>query len=1258
MRKNLLFFLSTFLLLLQSCANFKPNHTHEAENWEQDKPGPDLQLQHTMYLVGDAGNSPLGDTTAVLKYLKHRLAKEGKNSSILFLGDNIYPNGMPPKSDEEYRKLAEHHLGTQLSVLDDFKGRPIFLPGNHDWRSGLKGLHREEKFVEKHLNKGIQDKDDWKNYFLPDKGCPGPEVVQLNDKLVVIVVDSQWWLADWDKEPHIHEDCEIKNKFTFQFAFENTVRKYRSKNVVIAMHHPLYTNGPHGGNFAIKTHLFPLTEISDKLYLPLPGLGTLYAFLRGTIASKQDINHQKYKNLRDGLLTGVKKNGSYIFVAGHEHNIQYLENEFQKFIISGAGSKRSPSSLGKGALFSYGSRGFSSIKFYEDGEAWVEFWVPNKEGTEAKVVFRKKIKDKLSTIEENIPTEFPEYETHEDTVERLPTRNEVGKAGALQKALLGEHYRSLYLGKYKFPVMDLSTFRGGMTPIKRGGGNQTNSLRLSDAEGHQFVMRDLTKDVSRLLPFPFNQMNLAKFIALDNFLATHPFAPLALPPMADAINIYHANPQFYYIPKQPSLGINNDSYGGSVYLVEERPGGNWKGMDVFGGSKKLISTPDLAEKLVNNHKQKVDQPWAVRTRMFDLVIGDWDRHDDQWRWAGFKEKKGLTIYRPVPRDRDQAFSKYDGAITRLTTLTAPFLHQLAVYKPTIRQIKWAAWSPRYFDNSFLNELTWKDWEKEVKYIQEHLTDKVVEEAFKIWPQKAQQETAPHIEEVLKKRRDNLMDFARRYYEFMAKEVDVYGTDKRELFQVERLNDDETRVRVFELSKKGKKKDKLYDRTFQRRVTKEIHIYGIGDDDEFRISGNVNKGIKIRCIGGLGKDLFVDESTVKGLSKKTLFYDDLRKNTLQTGTEAKDKRSRLAINNIYDRQAYHYNYNYLVPFPIIGSNPDDGFLLGANLNWTTYGFNKAPYGAKHKILTSFAYETNSFLLDYTGDFLDAFGKWDFYLQSTVKNESFSFNYFGFGNESVQQVDAIDFYRVRQGMVRLYPALKKRLSGDNGFITIGPTFERTNIERVEGRFLASDASDVTAPDAFDNKYFGGVKLGFNYYNVDNIVIPHRGLSFLLSMDWQANLDDADRNFGGLRAELAFYQNLDRRQNIIFATRWGFGYNTNNDFEFWQAPHLGGKESLRGYRAERFYGKTTFWQNTDLRLRLFSSYNSALPFTLGLFGGFDYGRVWEDNDTSDIWHYDYGGGIWLSPIDAFTFSFGLFQPKEDIEDLRFTFKVGFGF
>lgn len=1253
------------MVLVSSCADYKLHYSKEGKNWEQDVPDASLKLQHRLYLVGDAGYAPAGGTLPTLAFLKKRLPQEGENTSLLFLGDNIYYDGMPPKEEEDNRALAEHRIMAQLEILDDFKGRPLFIPGNHDWRNGLKGVRRQEDFVNKYLNgrKGIENDDekDWESYFLPSGGCAGLDVVEVNDNLVYIIVDSEWWVRDWDKEPAINAGCDIKNREMFLFLFETALRKNRDKNVVVAMHHPLYTNGSHGGKFTAKAHLFPLTEKKKNLYVPLPGLGTLYAVVRGSIGSREDLRHQLYQDMKKGMIAGAKKNGEYIFVAGHEHSLQYFENEGQHFVVSGSGSKASPVGTGRGSQFAYSKEGFSTIDFYETGEAWVQFWVVEKNGADAKVIFRKKIKGRLESVEADASANTQPFETMPDSVETTPIRVDLKQVGGLHNVLLGKHYREVYLEKYNFPTLDLSTFEGGLTPLQRGGGGQTNSLRLEDAHGHQFVLRDLTKDVTRLLPFPFNKMTAVKSIVLDNFLSSHPFAPLAVPPMADALDIYHTNPKLYYVPKQPALGSYNDIFGGGVYVLEERPGGDWSGTGIFGDAEKIISTPDLVSKMQDNNNHKVDQRWALRTRLFDLLLGDWDRHDDQWRWARFKDKNGNKTYRPIPRDRDQAFSCYDGLVTKAARIAAlPSIRQVQTYGPEVGNLKWDTWSARRFDNSFLNELEWKEWEAEALFIKEHLTDEVIDQAFTVWPASAQRMTAGPIKAALKKRRDDIVNIAERFYQLLAREVDVHGTDERELFEIVRVSDYNVRVTVFELDKEGARKEKVYERHFECDITKEIAIYGIGGDDEFRVSGEVGKSILVRLIGGQGRDIFVDESKVTGKEKLTLIFDDLVNNQVEYGSECWDLRSKRRILNIYDRTASHYEYNMFMPLPLIASNPDDGFTLGANLNWISFKFKKEPYAAMHKVLASYAFGTNAYLLDYSGDYLNTFGNFDLLLNGMIRGPSFAFNYYGFGNDSRADFEnnSLDFYRVRQSLIRINPALKKRFAGNGGQFTLGPVFEVSDVETTKERFITADENGLL-PSFFDRQYFAGAVFGFNFVGLDNWVIPHQGIKFTSSLGWLNSFQNENNNFTSLKTDFAVYQNIDRKQNLVFATHFGFGHNLGDGFELYQAHTLGGPESLRGYHAQRFYGKTSFWQRMDLRARLFSTYNRTLPFTFGVFVGFDHGRVWEKNDSSETWHYDYGGGIWMAPVDALTFSLGLFQPKEDGEDgPQFAFRLGVGF
>ena len=1259
------FYRRTLLLLLiftvVSCADYQLHIAPEAEKWEEELPDPNLKLTHSMYLVGDAGNAPLGGTKPALTLLKSYLDTASAESSVIFLGDNIYPVGMPPKSVESYREIAEHRLNAQIATLKNFKGRPIFLPGNHDWgRYGKKGVIRQERYVERELEKIYGDRFDKDDFFLPNQGCSGPDVIELNEQLVVVIIDTNWYLLDWDKHPNINDECEIKNRDVFKFLFNDQIRKYRTKNCVIAMHHPPYTNGTHGGKYTFKQHMFPLTEKSDNLWIPFPVIGSIAQFVRSTTGTRQDISNGIYQELLDAVVTPAKRNGEYIFASGHEHSIQYIENDDQNFIVSGAGSKQTPTALGNGALMTYGHYGFARLSFYEDGSTWLEYFIPEGEGETGKMIFRRQIKGALEVGPDNIPAEYPVIESDKKTMTVTPITTETPKVGPVHRTVLGEHWRDIYRAEYDFPVLALDTFQGGVKVLKRGGGNQTNSLRLEDAKGREWTMRALTKDATRFIPYPFNRLDAAQFIVRDNFLSTHPFAAVIIPPMADAANVYHTNPKLYYIPKQPVLGVHNDDFGGEVYLVEERPMDKWAKEETFGKPDDVEGTYDVAAEIREEYKNRVDQEWTVRTRLFDMLIGDWDRHDDQWRWTQIEGKNGKDTYRPIPRDRDQAFSKYDGMATGVARLYAPFLRQLVTYKPKLGNIKWASWSPRHFDAAFLNELTLEQWQEQARYIQENVTDEVIEEAFKLMPQPAYEYSADELKEVMKKRRDNLQDFAEDLYKHLARRVTIIGTDKRDYFVVERIDKKHTRVTVYDQSKNLEKDEKYYERIFNHNETEELFLYGLNGDDIFDVIGETKKGIKVNLIGGLDNDTFNDVSNVGSLKRKTIIYDNTEKNTVNGGKETKDRRSVEAEENTYVRRGPQYEKNIVIPLPIIGYNPDDGFLIGMGLNYTTFSFGKPDFSTKHRFRADYAFATNGLNFTYGGEFFDSFKRWDIVTNVKATNSRYSINYFGLGNETKLPTEYeegdFDFNRVRQSNYYADIGLRKRFLGKLGDISFRPLLDVTQVQDTPGRFITDEATDLPA-DRFERQYYGGGIFEFNFKNVDKNGSPSHGIHFHMDYTLQTNLGDTDRVFNRFNSFWTIYFPLTAKANPVIATRIGFSA-IDGDYRFFQTPSIGGSggaanfNSLRGYRSQRFRGDSAFFHNIDFRWSTFNSKNSILPFTLGVHAGFDYGRVWLETEDSRKWHTGYGGGIWIAPIDFLTFSFGSYFSEED---RRFVLTLG---
>jgi hypothetical protein len=161
--------------------------------------------------------------------------------------------------------------------------------------------------------------------------------------------------------------------------------------------------------------------------------------------------------------------------------------------------------------------------------------------------------------------------------------------------------------------------------------------------------------------------------------------------------------------------------GNGVYLFEERAGGNTSGFSNFGNTEKTYNTLDVIDMVNESHKNAVDQKAVLRARLFDIWLGDWDRHDDQVRWASFNEND-MTVYRPIPRDRDQVFFNNDGLLNYLGS--RPYFYPaLRRFQNKIDYLPGLIWAGKWFDRSFLHELTEEDFVAMARQLQVNLTDR-------------------------------------------------------------------------------------------------------------------------------------------------------------------------------------------------------------------------------------------------------------------------------------------------------------------------------------------------------------------------------------------------------------------------------------------------------------------------------------------------------------------------------------------------------
>src|SRR5690606_7880683 len=400
-----------------------------------------------------------------------------------------------------------------------------------------------------------------------------------------------------------------------------------------------------------------LTSVNPKLYIPLPIIGSLYPTYRAWFGNVQDLAHPLYRAYARQVMNIMSDYPGSVMVAGHDHALQYATIGENYFIVSGSGSKTYHVKKKGHALFAESITGFAQLDLMRDGAAVVTFWRVDDDHSKGLEVYRDTLAA-LPSVE--IETAASEQQFPDSVIVKASAKY---AAKPWRQRMLGENYRAEWGQSIKVPVFDIGKEKGGLQPVQTGGGMQTVSLRLRDSVGREYTLRSIEKYPEAAVPEPLRK-TFAQDLVEDQISAAHPYAALVVPPMADAVGVYHTNPKLVYIPDDPRLGVYRKKFANMLALFEERPDEDWSHEPSFGKSSNIIGTSRLLEKLQEDNDNLVDEKQVLKSRLFDLVIGDWDRHDDQWRWAEFEEGK-QTYYQPIPRDRDQTFFVNEGILPRL-----------------------------------------------------------------------------------------------------------------------------------------------------------------------------------------------------------------------------------------------------------------------------------------------------------------------------------------------------------------------------------------------------------------------------------------------------------------------------------------------------------------------------------------------------------------------------------------------------------------
>ncbi|MGN6249282.1 MAG: BamA/TamA family outer membrane protein [Ginsengibacter sp.] len=1173
-------------------------------------------------LIGDGGKLNFGRQPVV--DAARNLVPMDKKTTVLYLGDNDY-EGVPHSFLPEYVR-SKAVIDSQINIAKGTPANVIFIPGNHEWTAGgnnhLDNLLREQRYVDQLGNKNV--------HYIPKDGCPGPVVYNISKDVILVLYDSEWFMEKGNK-PGIESDCGFKTEQEFFDELDNILGDNREKLVLLAAHHTMKSYGIHGGYFTLKQYFFPFTDLNPNLYIPLPVIGVIYPIARAVFGTPEDLHYPPYANLINKIEKVVKPYPNVVFLAGHEHNLQLIKDSSYYYIVSGSGSKKTRVSKNKKhVLYESATLGFSTLTITKNKNLDIDFYTVNEDTVKhtysnnlLNFAYLKKPHD--STV---IPETHPVFHFKDSVT--VPINKYYAQVSGFHKFFSGKNYRKEWATPVHLKVFRIDRTNGGYTIDKIGGGHQTKSLKLKDKNGRKWNLRTVDKDPAGALPEAFKG-TIAQKIVQDMISAQSPYGPLVVPVLANAVDVVHNYPVYYFVPDDPGLGKYRKIFANKVCLLEpDNP---------LSDETKTKSDFQVINKMNEDSKDHVDQQAVLRARLFDMVIGDWDRHFGQWDFG--KTDTGVgKLYFPIPKDRDQAFFNSDGLLAKAVSLSAiPYLQG---FKKNYPNINWFNWEERDFDRFFMNNLDEPTWKNTISDFQKNLSDSVIDTALKRLPPEIYPLTAKKIRKKLKGRRDLLSTKGIKYYKFLSREVNVVSSNKDEYFRVMKAPEKGIELKVFKRKDENDSSTMMYDRIFDPNVTKYVNMYGLNGNDFFHVDSNVNSRIKLRMIGGQGIDTF----DISGHIKNKVYDYAPEGNFLKGNNYTKNEMTASPNVNDYSLMSFQYN-SYRIPMLNLGYNEVEGLLVGLGYSLKTFEFRKSPYATYQKLSSLFSITQKAYQVKYRGEFNQLFHNNDLVFDGQFFNPVLNY-FFGYGNNSpYDKSKTRQFYYVRYKYVDLQALLRKKYFNNLLQFYIGPEYYHywNRYPDNSDKVLAHPSSiGLDSSSIYNIKSYLGGKFSIVLNNLNSELLPTRGVIWNTQFSSLAGLNKNTHPITKLSSEMEVYASLRDPAKLVAVLKFGAGHIFSKNYEYFQAFNLGANNYLRGFNKNRFSGRSMAYQTTEFRVKLFESKSYFLPGAVGLIAFNEVGRVWVRNEISHKWHDDYGGGLYYSPYNFALVSAVIAHSPED--------------
>ncbi len=772
----------------------------------------------------------------------------------------------------------------------------------------------------------------------------------------------------------------------------------------------------------------------------------------------------------------------------------------------------------------------------------------------------------------------------------------------------GDHYRGAWTTPLTVPVLNLEEFADGLTPLRRGGGRQTKSLVFAAGDGKRYAFRSVDKDPTAALPPEFRQ-TIAEKVLQDQVSSQHPVAPLLTDPIERAAGVLHVEPVLYVMPDDSALGEFREEFAGMLGMMVERPGDHVDERAIFAGAVEVIDGQVIFDRIQASPRDRIDSSAFLAARLIDILVGDWDRHRYQWRWACF-DCGPVNYWVPIAEDRDQAFSKLDGLFP---SQAWRFIPELVGFKAEYPNIIGLHFTAQEIDRRFLTDLERPVWDSVAADLSRRVTDQVIDEAMTQLPPDMFELDGDAIGSAMKQRRDKLPNAATDLYELLAEIVEIQATDAAEEIQINEVDGQRVEVLIADAATPSQP---YYSRRFDPGETDQIRIRMHGGDDLAVVRGGSDLAIAIRVIGGEGDDELRYETPTRSVS----FYDQFGRNHVSGDPPGRRKINRRSYAEWMfspgrERPPREWG-SQIRPIVEVGVSTDYGVLAGGGVDRWTYAFRKHPHSSRVSVAGGIT-TTARFIVEAEGDWRQE-NTTRYYTLSTYFSNVGVINFFGFGNDT-ESFGSSDFFKVRRREFAFDPGLGLSV-GKDGEISLGAALSFSHTEE-NTNFIS------TIPDLYGtgDVWQIGAYLGALFDTRDFSSAATRGVMLDLKGSIYPELFDIVSPFGTLNAVATTYLTPTFARSFTLALRAG-GRKLWGDFPYYESAFVGGIHSLRGWDAERFAGDASLYGSAELRIFLTQTRLLSIG-DLGVFGLADAGRVYVDGNSPGGWHTGYGGGLWFS-------------------------------